>query len=476
MADQMTKKIVLDRSTPRETAKAFILASYTKGVDRLLHFYLGSFFEWIGCYYVELELEAMRSRVYEFLDKASVKVKGAKPKRYRPFHPTKVDVDRVIDALKALCFLSRQETTEFWIEHVPDLSHDPKELIPFSNGLLHLPTLMLYNHTPVYFLTSILPYPYLPEAGFPNQFLAFSKELWPKDQESINTLQEILGLLLTSDTSFQKMFILIGPPRSGKGTLGRLLHALVGDKKFCSPTVSGLSKEFGLAPLIGKSVAMFSDARVDFKDQSVFAEKVLSISGEDAIDVNRKNLPAITVRLSTRILMLTNELPKVIDQSGALAKRFIVLKLEKSFFGKEDTKLTEKLIGEASQIINWSIAGLERLYHRGYFVQPTSATDYIEDLQLLSSPMKCFVQECCVIDGMIEVRFDILYSVYQEWCEAQGARLSSKPVFSKNLKAAYPHIQKVQHNDDDKVGVRYLQGIGLATVKACQEPASYNTP
>ena len=37
------------------------------------------------------------------------------------------------------------------------------------------------------------------------------------DQESIDVIQEITGYLLTLDTRQQKAFLIIGPPRSGKG-------------------------------------------------------------------------------------------------------------------------------------------------------------------------------------------------------------------------------------------------------------------
>ena len=54
------------------------------------------------------------------------------------------------------------------------------------------------------------------------------------------------------------------------------------------PTLSSLSGEFGLAPLIGKSLAIVCDARLTGRHGGVVVERLLSISGEDYLTVNIK--------------------------------------------------------------------------------------------------------------------------------------------------------------------------------------------
>ncbi len=50
------------------------------------------------------------------------------------------------------------------------------------------------------------------------------------------------------------------------------------------------------------------------------------ISGEDALTIDRKNLKPLTITLPTRLLILSNELPRL-GEDGAMAKRFILLRL-----------------------------------------------------------------------------------------------------------------------------------------------------
>ena len=56
--------------------------------------------------------------------------------------------------------------------------------------------------------------------------------------------------------------------------------------------MSSLSETFGLEPLITKSLAVVSDARIGQRtDKSMITERLLSISGEDQMTVARKFRP-----------------------------------------------------------------------------------------------------------------------------------------------------------------------------------------
>ena len=57
----------------------------------------------------------------------------------------------------------------------------------------------------------------------------------------------------------------------------------------------------------------------------IAVERLLSISGEDTLTIDRKYRDPWTGRLPTRFMILTNELPRFTDSSGALASRFVDL-------------------------------------------------------------------------------------------------------------------------------------------------------
>ena len=64
-------------------------------------------------------------------------------------------------------------------------------------------------------------------------------------------------------------------------------------------------------------------------------------------------------------MILTNELPRFSDSSGALASRFVMSILTDVFYGRENPALTAELLEEAPGIFNWALDGLDRLLERG---------------------------------------------------------------------------------------------------------------
>jgi putative DNA primase/helicase len=102
------------------------------------------------------------------------------------------------------------------------------EIVACRNGLLDLPSGQLLPHTPEFFCHNVLDFDFDPTEPAPIHWLKFVSDLWPDDPGAIETVQEIFGLCLTSDTRYQKAFMLIGPRRSGKGTIARVLKELIG--------------------------------------------------------------------------------------------------------------------------------------------------------------------------------------------------------------------------------------------------------
>ena len=95
-------------------------------------------------------------------------------------------------------------------------------------------------------------------------------------------MQEWAGYSFTANTQ-QKIVLVIGPRRSGKGTIGRVLRALVGPVNTAEPSLGSLGSPFGLWPLVDK--LHISDARLGGRtDSQVVVERLLSISGGQRAD------------------------------------------------------------------------------------------------------------------------------------------------------------------------------------------------
>jgi putative DNA primase/helicase len=327
------------------------------------------------------------------------------------------------------------------------------EIVACRNGLLHLPSGKLLAATPNFFTANALDYDYDAAAPAAARWLDFLHELWPGDQESIDTLQEWTGYLLTPDTQQQKMLLIAGPTRAGKGVIGRVQKATLGETNTCNPTLASLGAHFGLSQLVGKSAAIISDARLSGRsDTTVIAERLLSISGEDGIDVDRKFLPALTAhRLGVRFTILTNVLPNIQDTSGALVGRLLLLRLTKTWYGKEDPLLYQQMLPERPGILLWAIEGWRRLQARGHFVQPRSGAELRETMADMASPVAAFLREECTTGPGCTVACQYLYSAWRCWCANNNKdQPGSDITFGRDLRAAAPEVTREQH----KIGGR----------------------
>jgi putative DNA primase/helicase len=344
----------------------------------------------------------------------------------------------------------------------------PVEGLVCRNGVIHLPSLVagkphFFPPSPRFFSPNAIDFDFDLDAPAPLTWLDFLNRLWPGDEATVATLQDWMGYLLTPDTRQQKILLLVGPKRSGKGTIARVIRGLVGPENVAGPTLSSLGMNFGLWPLLGKTVAMIQDARLGGRsDMTVITERLLSISGEDALTIDRKNLSPVTAKLLARFMILTNELPKLGDSSGALTGRMILLRLKESWFGREDTRLTDRLLVELPSILLWAIEGWRRLRERGYFVQPDAGREMLGELEDLSSPVGAFVRARCKVGPGCTVEKQMLFNAWKQWCEEQNReRPGDAATFGRNLRAVLPHLgESYPRQGEGRVYV--YEGIALA--------------
>jgi hypothetical protein len=116
------------------------------------------------------------------------------------------------------------------------------------------------------------------------------------------------------------------------------------------------------------------------------------------------------VRLPTRIVILANEQPVFHDPSRALQRRLLTLRTTRSFGGKEDIALTDKLLKELPGILNWAIEGWKRLHSRGHFEIPDNVP--IDRETLLRA----------VPDGDRVSRIVVYYQGHRRWRRSRGLR------------------------------------------------------
>ena len=71
------------------------------------------------------------------------------------------------------------------------------------------------------------------------------------------------------------MALLIGPPRSDKGTTLAVLSAMLGKHNISNSSLAALGGRFGLEPLVGRLAALIDEGHLGkFSDTSLILERL----------------------------------------------------------------------------------------------------------------------------------------------------------------------------------------------------------
>jgi putative DNA primase/helicase len=439
-------------SNPMAVARQIVAGYQDEDEILTLRRWRGTWMMWLGTHWAEAEDLEIRKHLYSQLENAEYEDNLGDVK---PWAPNKARIANLIEAMMAITHLPETLDTPSWTS-----GKHSGEIVACTNGLLDVATRKLAGHTPAYFNTVSVPFAYDPDAARPEKWLKFLNDLWPDDPEAVDALQEFFGYVISGRTDLHKIVLLIGPSRSGKGTIARILTALLGKGNVAGPTLGTIASQFGLQTLLGKPLAVIPDARVSGTSQAAVVEKLLTISGEDSIDIDRKFREPWTGKLPTRLMILSNELPRFGDASGAISSRFVILMTTRSFLGAENSRLTSELLAELPGILQWSLDGLDRLARNGALTEPKSSADARTALQDMVSPIGAFVREQCYRNG--EVPVDVLFTAWKSWCEDNNHRAGSAQTFGKDLRAVVPILHVRQPRDEHgKQSQRFYAGISL---------------
>jgi putative DNA primase/helicase len=410
-------------------AAARELVSRWKSTDGTPHItsWRGEWLKYTGTSWKNLDEGTITSRLYHETEHAEwVDDEGV----VRPWAPNVVSIR------------SLQHALQFGALH-RDADLEPDIGVYCRNGVIDVDSREIVPHHPVRFNLVSLPFDYDPTAQCV-AWLAFLDAVFPGKPLSIAFLQEWFGYLISGDTKYQKIAVLIGPRRCGKGTIGRIVRKLMGGKEnVVSPTLSDLASHFGLEQLIGKSLVLMGDVNWKVREAVEAAERIKTISGEDSIGVPRKNRVAWDGRLGVRFMLSSNDMPVIPDASGAAQTRLIPLLFEESFAGREDFDLDDKLDAEMTGILLWSLQGLTRLRAQGRFTLPEGFEELAQELERAGSPVAGFLQDRAeplsteLRETAEPLDVDGVFRAYLEWCEKNGRiHRMEKNQFSAALRSA----------------------------------------
>jgi putative DNA primase/helicase len=292
-----------------------------------------------------------------------------------------------------------------------DPSHFNRTYYPFANVTLDTNTVSIVEHSPHYLATMGSKISYDLNAACP-VFETFLSQVF-EDGNTIQFVQEWFGYTLFGGHKANSLLIGVGSGANGKSTLFDVLAQLVGLSNVSSVPLSNFNSEFGLEPLIGMKLNLATESDADaFK-----TGKLKALTAGEAISVNRKNKPEITIILPTKLVFLVNELPILSDSSMGFERRLIILPFNQTFTPNEQDKdLSKKLTAELEGILNWAIIGLKRLMANNFQFTVSNAMDKAKESYFgVGNPVERFIKEKVTAAPSKVIESTDLINAYRLW-------------------------------------------------------------
>jgi P4 family phage/plasmid primase-like protien len=359
------------------------------------------------------------------------------------------------------CMQSTVTGTKWAIHRLTGAIEPPynSRVVYFRNGALDSLRGTTFEHNRSHYNRSRLDIDYDAEARCP-QFMQFVQSIFgglEDGNERVMLLQEIMGYALIDDTmNLQKAIALCGASRGGKSVVLEVLQALRGDGNYGVFSLSGLQDIKHQNGFIGQSLQIDTDAkscaRRDQVKATEFFNKVVS-NEKVSIPILYERAPFYD-RTNSKIIIACNALPELRDDSGATSNRWVILKFDRTFYGKEDRGLVERLTEqrELQGIATWAVHGLRRLIGNcGMFTTPESSIEELEELRELNSPLVAFFADSVRAGPDERCHSRELYDAYRQWAMSEGLFVMSHSEFTRTVRQMEANL-RIKYKRNLKVG------------------------
>ena len=293
--------------------------------------------------------------------------------------------------------------------------------INLQNGWFNLVTGAVTPHTPERKSTVQLPHDSTKQTTeAKDEFLAFINKVIPPD--AVTLVQMVCGYCLHHDASFQRAFLLYGKGGNGKGTLLKLIMAMLGKGNYATQSLKKLSDtRWGTAELFGKMANIVEDINsAMIRDSSDF--KMLA-AGE-TISAERKNKDPFDFENKAKLIFSANKIPTSLDKTHGFYRRWVFIDMGK-VIPPEEEKLnyinTLKTPAGLSAFFHWAVEGLQALLEAKQFPKPKSSDNLLSKYKKENDHVLNFVKEHLIYEeGANRLLVSGLRDTYKQWCEEWG--------------------------------------------------------
>lgn len=341
--------------------------------------------------------------------------------------------------------------------------------VNFSNGFL-TQDLELRPHQPEFGATSVLPFPYNPEAsGRDFLFKDYLHSVWghmDDFEERKSALQQLICVMLFGlATKFQRAVLLKGAGGSGKSVILEILTAMLPKSVQSSIPPHKWGERFMPVMMVGKLLNMAGEIPKDKK----FPDDAFKFFVDGTpTTVEDKNQPAFEFCPKAMHWFCGNFYPVSADTTEGFLRRWVIFSFDRTIPESEKIlDLGNKIVNEEIEaVVAWVLEAWPDLKVRQRYTLPASHYEEIKAMACENSTVRQWVvarirpaKPASILD------LNVAYSNYTSFClsaREKGARLATFSQFKAELE------EMAGPDKSMKVPFNYLRQNDYAYLDSCE--------
>ncbi len=296
-------------------------------------------------------------------------------------------------------------------------------LLNVGNGAVNLRTGELQRHDRKDLISNLTPVNFEPGAEY-ELWDSFLRRVTDRNEDLYNYLRRFVGYLLVADVSDQSLHFLHGTGANGKSVFCEVLQRLLGDYAITvSPDLIMLRRHGGIpndvARLRGVRAALMNET----SQGSRFDEaKLKDLTGGDTLSARFLHHEFFDFAPTHRLVIRGNHKPAINGTDEGIWRRLRLVPFTVSIPPDEqDRSLLQKLQAELPGILQWALAGCLE-WQRNGLKPPPIVTEAVNSYRNESDTLGRFIEECCEVRNLAQVKARVLYQRYQQFCEQSNER------------------------------------------------------
>jgi putative DNA primase/helicase len=316
-----------------------------------------------------------------------------------------------------------------------ELDADPMKL-GVDNGVVDLKTGHLLFNRAEMLITKFCNASFEPDEPCP-RWMTFLNEIFESDDETIESVQRLLGYTLTGLSTEEILVICYGFGSNGKSVFSNVVHKILGgySKIAASSLLIARRKDDAgprndLAALAGSRYVALNELPAG----SPLDEQIVKLmAGREPISARFLNQEFFEFQPTFTPWLRTNHKPIIRGDDDGIWRRLILVPFRHKFEEHEkDRDLEQKLWAERDGILRWMLEGTQIYLKYGLKHSPRMKSEiltYRNDSDMLGE----FLEEETRAKADVKIKQYLLFAAWKDWCERNEVRCGSKKSFTQRL-------------------------------------------